>query len=99
MSDIVKTPRMDAAAASVKKITDLDIFDEGCAIERELRALTEWRGIESAPKDGSEIIVLTEKSEIRIVSYIEYHGHFFAPSGTRKVNFTHWLPLPPPPKI
>lgn len=62
--------------------------------------MTEWQPIETAPKDGTEIIVLMGAKDIRL-------GWYFAPSSTtrgwldqssKKIRPTHWMPLPDPPK-
>jgi hypothetical protein len=59
----------------------------------------QWRDIESAPKDGTEVVVLIGAKDVRL-------GWFFAPSSTTRawldqrgdvIKPTHWLPLPTPP--
>ena len=62
----------------------------------------EWMTIDSAPKDGTEIIVLIRPKVIRL-------GWYFAPSSRtfgwcdengKRIKPTHWtwMPLPSPPE-
>ena len=59
----------------------------------------EWRGIETAPKDGTIILALTEDGGRTVYfhngkwSYSEVFTCIVSPSPT------HWLPLPEPPKL
>jgi hypothetical protein len=74
--------------------------------------LTEWREIESAPKDGSDIIAcrlgyipqtvkwVAHKGESRWCADHESLGDSFEEYWTAtRYEPTHWLPLPTPPKI
>lgn len=63
---------------------------------RKVVELLGWRSIETAPKDGTEIIGLMGRKTIRLVWY------FKASSATqdwlnengKKASPTHWMPLP-----
>lgn len=64
-----------------------------------IRELVEWRPIETAPRDRTEIIGLCGRKDVRLIWY-------FAPSSRtmgwcdqngKFVKPTHWLPLPPAP--
>lgn len=71
-----------------------------------------WQPIESAPKDGTEILATTFRAsyqswETKIVSWTDKYGDDYkwiqeSNSGTDdlipKTHFTHWQPLPPPPQ-
>ena len=57
-----------------------------------------WQPIETAPKDGS--MVLAYPSSLGhvcmtgwVVRCCPYHGGYWDTGG----DFTHWMPLPPPP--
>lgn len=76
---------------------------EAEAYAAELEQRTKWQPIETAPRDGTSILVFTELGvfEATFVSYWEfavanYHGCLCC-SG-RGDNPTHWMPLPEPPK-
>lgn len=60
-----------------------------------------WRTIDSAPKDGTEIIALSGAKGVSL-------GWFFKPSSRtqswldqrgRCIDPSHWMPLPPPPSV
>jgi hypothetical protein len=62
--------------------------------------MTQWQPIETAPKDGTEIIVWDA----------EYRHSYFARCNSKGEvywdelygpleNATHWMPLPEPPKV
>lgn len=71
--------------------------------EREaLLAATQWRPIETAPKD-EEILVWNKemKSRAWTVIWSDEYGAFVS-SQTHflfKGDFTHWMPLPKPPSV
>jgi hypothetical protein len=63
----------------------------------ELEARTTWQPIETAPKDGTEILVLErEKKDISYVAYYSKFEGWTVPYD--EVDPTHWMPLPEPPK-
>lgn len=61
---------------------------------------SEWQPIETAPKDGTQILALTKGGDIYAVSYDDI---FSAPwrlineFGFNEHVMTHWMPLPQPP--
>ena len=73
-------------------------------IER-LRALMEWKPIETAPKDGTRIIALVDGSQ-RIVawtktSHVPLYGWCLVDQGAEDCELcspTYWMPLPDDPK-
>lgn len=76
--------------------------------------MTDWKPIESAPKDGTEIIVMHVHIETQIVNnafWIEddeypqdtgWWSYTLSEVSRTQLNDwqtpTHWMPLPPPPK-
>lgn len=64
---------------------------------RELEALTEWRPIETAPKDGTPIEAIRRGSSRRIVSYYSDKPSWTLLGTTNEFYpedyFTHWRPL------
>jgi hypothetical protein len=62
----------------------------------------QWREIESAPKDGTEILVwgdwTVEEPECMIMAqYDAEHGQWYEVLEGCPFCPTHWRPLPPPP--
>lgn len=66
----------------------------------------EWQPIETAPKDGTDIIAYFpdayEKIDIVRWEQNQYHGDSWAYARCvdglqTSENATHWMPLPPPP--
>ena len=65
-----------------------------------------WRPIETAPRDGAEILLLTPEGVIEgawsspmdewEVVWLDLHGCGCCSSGTAQP--THWMPLPDPPE-
>lgn len=55
-----------------------------------------WRDIESAPKDGTDILVVESHGEMWVVRWIGWCESWNAYD--QKIDPTHWLPLPEPPK-
>ncbi|NDB68765.1 MAG: hypothetical protein EB015_12325 [Methylocystaceae bacterium] len=57
-------------------------------------ALLEWQPIETAPKDGENVIV-TDGDEVNVGWWEFYNPE---PEWGGYILFpTHWMPLPPPP--
>ena len=68
--------------------------------------MSEWQPIETAPKDGTDILVMTGET-MHVVRWINIHGGFdywavddnkHGPFTLRGKAPTHWMPLPEPPK-
>jgi hypothetical protein len=70
--------------------------------------VSEWQPIETALKDGTEILVWDENFGIRRVQWTEFFsgGGFWDTGYASEVDgdpidaneATHWMPLPDPPK-
>lgn len=63
----------------------------------------EWRPIETAPKDGTELIASRfwgDGSVVAIMHWLPLDGDGFWDSDGWDADWepTHWIPLPPPPK-
>jgi len=63
----------------------------------------EWQPIETAPKDGTNILVFENDNEsdaeVMIANYYGGNGHWSISWDDRgiEINPTHWMPLPKPP--
>jgi hypothetical protein len=66
----------------------------------------EWQPIETAPKDGSEVLLLTERGSVfapcmfqaaGVISEDDFWLVWRAFDFDEVQNPTHWQPLPPPP--
>jgi hypothetical protein len=69
----------------------------------ELRAASQWRPIESAPRDGREhtrtnVLVYHSQSKMTAVAYCNHYGEWRHIDGAEIHAPTHWMPLPTPPK-
>ena len=82
-----------------------DAIDALLAELKELRAEREWRPIETAPKDGTEILLrgivtypsIDEGKRVTVIGYwADMNGGGWVWYGAT-TNFTHWRPLPEPP--
>ena len=62
----------------------------------ELEAQTQWQPIETAPKDGSHVLVLSSDGVSISRSVLsELHGHHW--DGV--IGVKHWMPLPKAPEV
>ena len=67
--------------------------------------MTDWKPIETAPRDGTQILV-EDLSVACIVAwwssmhsaFVWIHPDLCQSEGTAYLNPTHWMPLPPPPE-
>ena len=84
----------------------LDLLREENERLRKDAGLIEWQPIETAPKNGTDILVMTGET-MHVVRWINIHGDFdywavddnkHGPFTLRGKAPTHWLPLPEPPK-
>lgn len=64
-----------------------------------IREMVEWRPIETAPRDGSEIIAMIARKRVRLAWYFKPSSRTegWLDENGRAINPTHWLPLPPAP--
>lgn len=90
----------------------LRILDQTCERLIQRQKLNGWRPIDQAPKDGMDILLLIENSDIPVVGHYlheRWHGNaehydvscgMWCQGGSIKaiVKPTHWRPLPEPPQ-
>jgi len=57
----------------------------------------QWQPIETAPKDGTEILVFHPERNEQFVCYLKEGYWMFAPDAALATDPTHWMPLPNPP--
>lgn len=55
--------------------------------------MTEWQPIETVPRDGREVLVYRDDSRKVVIA-----GNFAHWLGNKHLAYTHWMPLPEPPK-
>ena len=84
----------------------LDLLREENERLREDAERYRWQPIETAPKDGTDILVMTGET-MHVVRWINIHGDFdywavddnkHGPFTLRGKAPTHWMPLPETPK-
>lgn len=93
----------DFAYGRVKSLTEIDAIERAERAEAALqsRASHDWQPIETAPKDGSVILLCKDGSYIQSGSW-NRGGAFHMPHWSTQANLfdpTHWMPLPSPPSI
>ena len=61
--------------------------------------MSEWKRIDTAPKDGTEIDIWVQNS-IRRIAKVHWDQKFgmWANHEDVSCNPTHWMPIPEPPK-
>ncbi len=60
--------------------------------------MSEWQPIETAPKDGTSILLYACERDVDVYSVVEgftFEGDWLTQFGY--VDATHWMPLPPAP--
>ena len=73
----------------------------GTAAETAEDAVSDWREIETAPKDGREVLVYDET--FHTIEIAGWHVDDYDEGGWQTGDFgtcepTHWMPLPEPPQ-
>lgn len=64
--------------------------------------INQWSPIETAPKDGTEILAITKKGNMHVISYDDIFAaswRIVNDQGLSEVAPSHWLPLPAAPKV
>jgi hypothetical protein len=63
--------------------------------------MSEWKPIETAPKDGRKVVVMTPGYHVRSARYIESLAGWSAWEGSDNDDHlkpTHWMPMPELPR-
>lgn len=66
-----------------------------------VQANAEWQPIESAPKDGTEVLCGGKVGRMRVCWFVDGSWVFHQKYGGARIVLlhpTHWMPLPEPPK-
>lgn len=104
------TPRTNERICTDSQLGEIVPADFARTLERELTALRaerEWRLIESAPKDGTHVLIspchlLRDKKTCEAYWHQPGNpsnpGYWMNSYGGPKYKPTHWQPLPPPPE-
>jgi len=107
MSDIVERARKYLAANAAESGADVLIDELASEITR-LRSLTEWRPIETAPKNEAEVLLFwpfITQDGYATNGFWDDPGpgvepHWYSPTvNGGATQPTHWLPLPPAPEV
>jgi hypothetical protein len=66
--------------------------------------MSEWKPIESAPKDGTEVLLAYPGGIVKSGKWTLFGGYYEEhwADGERPrfgADPTHWMPLPPPPSV
>lgn len=56
----------------------------------------DWQPIETAPKDGTEILTYRGAGLMAVAAFVD--GYWCIADGCDITSVTHWMPLPDPPK-
>lgn len=67
--------------------------------------MSEWQPIETAPKDGTEVLTYREAGLMAVAVWVKYYpiwrggdeSGWVVSDGADLVGVTHWMPLPNPP--
>jgi hypothetical protein len=59
--------------------------------------MSEWKPIETAPRDGSDVLIWCYTGEIGI-AHFDYATFAWWHNLCEYPDPTHWMPLPPPPE-
>lgn len=57
-----------------------------------------WQPIETAPKDGTEVLTFRQAKLMAVAIWFEEIGRWCVTDGCDIVDVTHWMPLPEPPE-
>lgn len=62
--------------------------------------MSKWEPIDTAPMDGTEIIVLVRRKVVRLGWYFKpsSRSQFWCDENGRPIKPTHWIPLPDAPE-
>lgn len=100
MSDEIESLRRQIKARDERMASLLAHIESLTASRDRLEALTTWRPIETAPKDGTWFLGACRRSDDRwsfaLVAWEDGDG-YFGDVADFPVSATHWLPLPDAP--
>lgn len=90
------------AALTIAKTTAANLHDVIRRKDRELeeaREREEWRPIDTAPRDGTQVLLTGVGLDRWISTGRWVNGHWYDDDGPGWLaNVTHWMPLPAPPR-
>ena len=103
MTEQAQTVDLSAPAMRSELVRLRELEQQRDAALERVRELTEWRPMETAPRDGTAILLVESFGESRVIarwvdetwaSVCAYSGTFYTDD-----DFYHsWLPLPPAPE-
>ncbi len=94
LQEVLAVAKQDNANLQLM-IEQVQLHKDELAAARARLAVPAWQPIETAPKDGSQVLVWDDGA--MFISWWNEEEHAWIDNGPVQPPPTHWMPLPPPP--